>query len=108
MSTLCGCRDDCWLAAVGNPGVIHSNRPTVSAGGRHRSTSTNSMCGTLRCEAGRGHCQQMPAGPPLCVCVEGYYGPDCQQRTYIRNSPSDHRCFTFAQVHSVLSILSSN
>jgi len=36
-------------------------------------------CGTSRCEAGQGHCQQMSDGP-LCVCVEGYYGPDCQQR----------------------------
>ena len=44
------------------------------------------LCGTHSCHAGRGHCEQMTDGP-LCVCVDGYYGPDCQQRT---NSP---HCF---------------
>ena len=39
------------------------------------------LCGTHRCEPGTGHCEQMRDGP-LCVCVEGHYGLDCQQRTH--------------------------
>lgn len=42
-------------------------------------TSTSQLCGTNQCETGRGHCQQMRDGP-LCICVNGYYGPDCQQQ----------------------------
>jgi len=47
----------------------------------HRLTDDDDrLCGRHRCEAGRGHCQPTRDGS-LCICVEGYYGPDCQQRT---------------------------
>jgi len=46
----------------------------------HRNTTTTSqLCGSSQCETGRGNCQLMRNGP-LCLCVNGYYGPDCQQR----------------------------
>jgi len=63
----------------GEYGAVH-----VPHGDRkHRNSSLTGrthLCGTNRCDPGTGHCQQMTGGP-LCVCVRGRYGPDCQQRT---------------------------
>jgi len=80
------------VSAVGNTtvNVIEDLlEPDHLGGGGVKSTLLSShsdeagrLCGTHRCVVGRGHCEQMRDGP-LCVCVQGYYGPDCQHRTLL-------------------------
>ena len=63
-------------------GAVKSAHLPVSNIDQHRDDDdvVRRLCGTSRCEAGRGRCERVTDGP-LCVCVDGYYGPDCQQRT---------------------------